>query len=1187
MNEVESGNIFPKLLQKEEFEKMINRKAENGEISASFCCVYFIIKKFQNYFLQNGFDEGFEVLRFVANKINNTFPVDMVSKIDDGEFAAITDIEEVEVFIGRARKDFDEVYVHTGMELLAGIYPITADDKDARTIITNARIACTKALKSLEGIAVFNKEQVDSKVLMQHYVMHHLESAIENGEIVVYYQPIFHTLSGKVCGFEALTRWNNPEYGILMPNDFVPVLEHSRKIYMLDVFVIKQVCKDEYDVLKMGLEAVPISINLTRLDFSLVDMFEIVEEEITKYDLPRKLIQIEISEAEIVSDREQMMKELKRFHEKGYKITFDDFGSEYSALHALKDIPFDTIKINSSFLSGFSSDLRSRIMMKNVLNMSKELGITTMMGSVENEEILEFLKQTGCEKSQGHLYSEAHPLADYGVGAFPFEFESEDDRKFYEQIGVVNILSQTPIDTQFSYLENESTYLNQLPLALLELSNNEIHFLMHSKGFEEMFSALMVEGVAFERVFTSNRTAFSKQFKALAEQCLTDTEIHQMESVIGDGYARIMLRRVSLDRKSGKIGIMATAERMTDNDPGVRSYKLNSSLRFLYMIYNSVNIVDVDENSYETVYMNTSSYSNSMVEGSFSDAIREFANSAIYNEDREKFIAFYNLDTLEERLSEYEIDHLTDYFRTKDNNGTYDWLMYVIVPIMSDRRNKFLMCSRRIDSERMRKLPEISQSGSEFYDMPSDPIFLLLASDAFTETLGYGSFEQFIRNTFYLEASLSDDQTIYMHLGQAGLISDFGETGYISLPFGEVTKGMIFAQVVEEDREKMYEFYNRDRLLSEYEKGKISGSMIYLEQTGANETPRYQNACYHIRKSRDDEKIHIYILKYDIDDFKRTNEKIRNLAERDTLTGLYNRMTIGRIVDEFMSDEETESLSLVLLDLDYFKQINDRYGHDCGDCVLKDASDRMKKFMGENSYPARIGGDEFQVIIRNRNVDDIDKTLREFSTMEKTVTYNGQTIAYTMSVGYAVYPNDAATYNELYQNADQALYIVKMNGKNGYGKYEKGQEVAERTELGFNPATISDAIPGGFLVYKAGENEEILFANKQMIEMYECIDFEDFKSFTGDSFKGCVHPDDYALVEDVIDREIDDNNRFDYLQFRAVTKTGKTKIMEDYGRLKHSSNDGDLFYVFLIDYERKNKLYHDIIEEIHKHWNIK
>ena len=69
MNEVESGNIFPKLLQKEEFEKMINRKAENGEISASFCCVYFIIKKFQNYFLQNGFDEGFEVLRFVANKI--------------------------------------------------------------------------------------------------------------------------------------------------------------------------------------------------------------------------------------------------------------------------------------------------------------------------------------------------------------------------------------------------------------------------------------------------------------------------------------------------------------------------------------------------------------------------------------------------------------------------------------------------------------------------------------------------------------------------------------------------------------------------------------------------------------------------------------------------------------------------------------------------------------------------------------------------------------------------------------------------------------------------------------------------------------------------------------------------------------------------------------------------------------
>ena len=83
--------------------------------------------------------------------------------------------------------------------------------------------------------------------------------------------------------------------------------------------------------------------------------------------------------------------------------------------------------------------------------------------------------------------------------------------------------------------------------------------------------------------------------------------------------------------------------------------------------------------------------------------------------------------------------------------------------------------------------------------MPSDPAFLLLASDAFTDTLGYGSFEQFIRNSFYLEASLSDNKTVYMHLGQSGLISDFGETGNIELPFDEVTKSMVFSQVIEDD----------------------------------------------------------------------------------------------------------------------------------------------------------------------------------------------------------------------------------------------------------------------------------------------------------------------------------------------------------------------------------------------------
>ena len=1185
MDETIGENRFKKIYKAKEFVREMGIRAENGEFSASSCCVFFRLVGFRKFYMTNGFDEGYEVLKFTGNKINNAFPVDPVTRLEDGEYAVLTDIEDVEIFIKRIQQDFNEVYIHTGMKLVAGIYPIASDDADVEIILTRAQLACDQNQGENRSIAVFKAEKVDRSILMQHYVVHHLDKAVENEEISIYYQPIFHTLSGKVCGFEALARWNDKEYGILKPMDFVPVLENARKIHILDSYVIKQVCIDQKNVLDSGMEPVPVSVNLTHLDFALMDMLSFIEEQLSSRGLSRDLLVIEISEAEIVTDRTGIKRELKKFHDKGYHITFDDFGSEYSSFHILNDMPFDTIKINSSFLSGFNNDLNSRVMMKNIVNMSKELGITTMMGSVEDDEILEFLKQTGCEKTQGHLYSEAHPIRNMG-GQYKFEFENNSERKFYERIGQVNILSQTPIDTHFSYLDSEATYLNQLPLAIFEFEDGRIRMLMSSQGFNEIFrDMLSAEGTGLDDVFNSQTNQFSKQIRKLAAQCAGDDEIHPMEFVTEQGYHRIMLRRISVYDDLGKTAILAIAENITENDPGTRAMILNSSLRFLYMIYTSVNIVNAEDDTFEVVYANNSNYSNDMQKGTFSEAIQRFADSYIYNEDREKFIEFYNLETLRDRFIDINADHITDYFRTKDVNGEYDWLMYLIIPVTAEGVNKFIMCSRTIEAERMRKLPEISQSGDEYYDMPSDPIFLLLASDAFTDTLGYGSFEQFIRSTFYLEASLTDDRTVYMHLGQSGLISDFGETGYISLPFGEVSRGMVFSQVVEEDQPKMYRFYDRDRLLSEYEKGRITGSIVYLEK-GLGEHPRYQNACYHIRKSRENDNIHIYILKYDIDDFKRTTERIRFLAERDTLTGLYNRLTIGGVIDSFLKKEDTTNLAFVLLDLDYFKQVNDGYGHDCGDMVIKDAAERMIKYMGEDSYPARIGGDEFLVAIRNASAAEVDKILADFSGMDKKVEYAGQTVRYTMSIGYAMYPDDADNYTELYQKADLALYDVKMNGKNNYRGYFKGIESqTQREEMGFNPATVSDILPGGLLVYKAGDKEEIIYANKQLIDLYECDSYEDFKDFTGNSFKGCVHKDDYELIEKEIKEEIvKDDTDFGYVRYRAVTKSGKVITIEDFGRLKHNADKDDLFYVFMIDYDRKHMLYQSIIDEIRRHW---
>ena len=1025
------------LFQKEDFFNIVNLKAGKGELAASFCCVFFIIKGFRAYYMNNGFDEGFQVLIYLRKKILDAFPVDMACKMDDGEFAVVTDIDDIETFITRIQKDFNAVYIHTSMDLHAGIYPITANDRTADEIIQKAILASETGDSIADGIFKYNKESIDTKVLMKHYVVHHIEEALKNNEIEVYYQPIFHTLPGKVCGNEALTRWHTDEYGVLMPDDFIEVLVHAKKIHLLDTFVIKKVCEDQNTIVGLGIDPLPASINLTRIDFALVDIIKLLEDELKKYNLPKRLIRIEISEAEITHDRKGIEFELKRLRDHGFEVIFDDFGSEYSSLHILNDMHFSAVKINSNFLSGYKDDVKPRIMMKNIINMAKELGIHTIMGSVEDEGILTFLKEAGCEQTQGHLYSEAMKMWSFPLEQFPHELETNDEMAFYDEIGRVNVLSQAPIQDITKYGEDDSLNNNR-PIAIFEFDGSVFKVLMCNDAFYDIFKPLFSKDVtSIFDLFNNPRIIFSKDIKMLATQCVKDNEVHAMEFVTSNGFNRIMLRKIISSDELGKAGILATAEEMTENDAVTRVMQLNSYMKFLYMIYNRVDIVSVEEDSFETVYENHARYTQKMQKGSFTAAIRKFADEAIYNEDREDFIEFYNIKNLDEKINEYGTTHLTDYFRTIDINGSYEWLMYLIIPIISEGYKMFILCSRTLDAERMRKLPDISQSGTEYYDMPSDPTFLLLASDAFTETLGYGSFEQFIRNTFYLEANLTDNKTIYMHLGQTGLISDFGETGYIQLPFDEVTKSMVFTQVEPDDQEKMNEFYDKERLLADYESGKISGRIVYLEKPGSSDKPRYQNACYQLRKKRQDDSVYIYLLKYDIDQFKRTNETIRNLAERDTLTGLFNRMTIGKVYEAFTCDPETKSLAMILLDLDYFKQINDKYGHHCGDKVLQDAANRMSNDLGPDVFPSRIGGDEFLVIIRNHTSDEVDAVLKKFSETDKYVDYNDEKVKYTMSIGYAVYPEDGKAYNDLYRNADNALYIVKEREKNNFGKYKK------------------------------------------------------------------------------------------------------------------------------------------------------
>lgn len=240
-------------------------------------------------------------------------------------------------------------------------------------------------------------------------VIAHLDEAIEKHWIQVYYQPVIRTITGEFCGMEALARWVDPQIGFLSPGSFIPVLEQVRLIHRLDGFVFEEVCRTLRQRLDENLPITPVSFNLSRYDFDMMDVFAFIENTRRKYAVPRDFLHIEITESVLAQDSRVIQQALTNLRQEGYEIWLDDFGSGYSALNILKDYTVDLIKLDMGFLRSFTE--KSRSIISSVIGMAKDLGIKTLAEGVETQEHADFLASIGCGRQQGYFYGSPRPLA--------------------------------------------------------------------------------------------------------------------------------------------------------------------------------------------------------------------------------------------------------------------------------------------------------------------------------------------------------------------------------------------------------------------------------------------------------------------------------------------------------------------------------------------------------------------------------------------------------------------------------------------------------------------------------------------------------------------------------------------------------------------------------------------------------
>lgn len=370
--------------------------------------VYFNIANLKQYNAKHGYQAGSDLLRQVASIIKSCFPDGITARISQNHFIVLCDEEDVEDCLRDVYHQTNGLNEEAGMRLKAGIYNVQRGD-EIGTAVDHAKTAAD-SIRGHAGIfcRVYD-EEFRREVLSRQYILDNVDRAVKEGWIKTWYQPIVRAATGQLCSEEALTRWQDPESGMIPPDRFVPVLEENRLIYKVDLCNVKNVLQDLQEKKKKGLPLSPVSINLSRTDFTQMDMAAEIGRMADQAGIERQYLIIEITESTIVTNGKFLREIIAHFHAEGFLVWMDDFGSGYSSLNLVADYNFDLLKFDIGFMRGLKKGSNKEIVLTSVVEMAKKLGVETLAEGVETEEQYEILKTMGCSRLQGYYFSSPKP----------------------------------------------------------------------------------------------------------------------------------------------------------------------------------------------------------------------------------------------------------------------------------------------------------------------------------------------------------------------------------------------------------------------------------------------------------------------------------------------------------------------------------------------------------------------------------------------------------------------------------------------------------------------------------------------------------------------------------------------------------------------------------------------------------
>lgn len=374
-----------------------------------------------------GYEEGNRILTRMHNTISDALEKgEIFSRISDDNFALVihnaSDME-LETRLGGIYAEFNRrnsLYTSVSMTFSAGVCRLGQCRQKYGAVDINAAIdrcnIARKSIKERRGNAIaFFDGKIRERELREKDYENEMPQALKNREFACFLQPKYGTKSRHIEGAEALIRWKSKEFGFVYPNDFIPLCEKNGFVVELDFFILEEVCRLMRKWLDCGLTPVVISVNQSRLHLDEPDYIGKLREIVDKYEIPYEYIEFELTESVFTDNAELMIKTMQKLHDVGFKLSIDDFGSGFSSLNMLKDMPADVVKIDREFFNTTADTERGRAVISSVVDLANKLDMRVISEGVETEEQVEFLAEIGCHMIQGFFFAKPMTVDEFEV----------------------------------------------------------------------------------------------------------------------------------------------------------------------------------------------------------------------------------------------------------------------------------------------------------------------------------------------------------------------------------------------------------------------------------------------------------------------------------------------------------------------------------------------------------------------------------------------------------------------------------------------------------------------------------------------------------------------------------------------------------------------------------------------------